>query len=66
VFAAAPDYEEPADADEDNDYVVEVTADDGAGGSDVRVLTVTVTDDVSDNPVILGSGTAATGADFFM
>jgi VCBS repeat-containing protein len=66
VFTAAPDFEEPADANADNAYSVQVTADDGAGGTAVQDLTVTVTDDVSDNPAILGSGTAATATDFFM
>ncbi|BFM07277.1 hypothetical protein R50071_24810 [Halioxenophilus aromaticivorans] len=49
TFATAPDYETPADADGNNSYLVEVTADDGNGGSDVQAVTVTVTD-VNETP----------------
>ena len=52
TFAAAPDYEIPTDADGDNVYEVQVTVSDGAGGSDVQALSVTVTDDNDNEPVI--------------
>ena len=47
TFNAAPDYETPADADENNVYVVVVTATSGVGSREltaVRTITVTVTD----------------------
>ncbi|MDM8351126.1 putative Ig domain-containing protein, partial [Pseudomonas sp. sp1636] len=37
-------FEAPGDSDSNNTYVVEVTADDGRGGTDVQTITVTVTD----------------------
>jgi VCBS repeat-containing protein len=42
-FAAAPDFEAPADADGDNVYQVQVTATDAAGLSATQSLAVTVT-----------------------
>lgn len=56
TFITAPDWEVPADANADNDYVVDVTVTDGAGLIDVQSITVTVTD-VDDAPgvaVVLG------------
>src|SRR5690606_550595 len=44
TFASAPDYENPADSDLDNVYLVEVTASDGVGGSDTQLISITVTD----------------------
>ncbi|MCP4410660.1 MAG: DUF4347 domain-containing protein, partial [Gammaproteobacteria bacterium] len=44
TFDAAPDFENPTDSDTDNVYVVEVTADDGNGGTDVQTISATVTD----------------------
>ncbi|KQM61891.1 hypothetical protein ASE65_06740 [Sphingomonas sp. Leaf16] len=41
-FAAAPNFERPADADLDNRYVVELTASDGKGTT-VQAVTITVT-----------------------
>ncbi|MHC4906296.1 MAG: DUF4347 domain-containing protein, partial [Planctomycetota bacterium] len=58
TFDAAPDYESPADANTDNDYVVEVTATDGTN-TDVQTITVTVTDE-SDLPAISSDGGGAT------
>ena len=43
TFAAAPDFESPADADGDNDYVVVVRASDGTDATHLT-LTVTVAD----------------------
>ncbi|WP_143821023.1 cadherin domain-containing protein, partial [Motiliproteus sp. MSK22-1] len=51
TFAATPNFELPTDADTNNDYVVEVTASDGKGGTDTQTLTVSVTD-VNDAPVL--------------
>jgi VCBS repeat-containing protein len=43
TFITAPDFEAPADADANNQYLVEVTVSDGNGGTDVQLITVTVT-----------------------
>ena len=43
-FNNAPDFEDPADADDNNEYLVEITADDGKGGSASLTVAVTVTD----------------------
>ena len=43
-FMAAPDFENPADADGDNVYEVSVLADDGNGGVTPQTIQVTVTD----------------------
>ncbi|WP_306604342.1 autotransporter-associated beta strand repeat-containing protein [Azonexus sp.] len=48
-FASAPNFESPTDADSNNTYVVDVTASDGRGGTDVQTITVTVTD-VNETP----------------
>jgi len=44
TFVSAPNFEAPTDSDTNNTYVVEVTASDGQGGTDVQTLTVNVTD----------------------
>ena len=44
TFVSAPDYETPADMDEDNVYQVTVEADDGTTNMDTQDVTVTVTD----------------------
>ncbi len=51
VFLTAPDYEIPADADTDNVYEVQVTADDGFGGVTTLDITVTVTPESEFSPV---------------
>ena len=43
TFIAAPDFENPADADGDNDYEITVTASDGTASTDLAV-TITVAD----------------------
>jgi hypothetical protein len=48
AFIAAPDFEAPADADANNNYVVEVSVTDG-GLSDTQTITVSVTD-VNEQP----------------
>ncbi|NQU23179.1 MAG: tandem-95 repeat protein [Candidatus Nealsonbacteria bacterium] len=57
-FASAPDYEVPGDVGDDNVYNVDVTADDGFGGTAVQSITVTVTP-VNDNDPVFTSGTTA-------
>ena len=49
-FNTAPDFESATDADADGVYEVEVTADDGHGGTDTQSISVTVMD-VNDDPV---------------
>ena len=53
-FASAPDFETPTDADTNNVYNVEVTADDGNGGTVAKMIAVTVTD-VNEEPTITTS-----------
>ncbi|HSV82048.1 MAG TPA: DUF4347 domain-containing protein, partial [Ramlibacter sp.] len=60
-FASAPNYESPADSDANNTYVVQVTASDGVGGTDVQTLTVTVTN-VNEAVSITSDGGGATAA----
>ncbi|UOG93249.1 MAG: Ig-like domain-containing protein [Candidatus Thiothrix sulfatifontis] len=55
TFKTAPDYEKPADADKNNQYVVEVTVRDSNGRFDVQTLTVTV-QDTNDAPQITSNG----------
>ena len=50
-FTQAPNYEKPADDDEDNVYEVAVQVDDGAGGTSSQLLKIGVTD-ANDGPVI--------------
>ncbi|MEX0331573.1 MAG: cadherin repeat domain-containing protein [Puniceicoccaceae bacterium] len=44
AFLSAPDFEEPGDADMNNDYVVEVEATDTSGNASTHTVTVTVLD----------------------
>ena len=55
-FKTVPDYEDPADADEDNRYEVIVTVTDGRE-STMRTLTITVTNE-NDNAPVFTRGTA--------
>ncbi|NNF97161.1 MAG: tandem-95 repeat protein, partial [Halobacteria archaeon] len=50
-FNAPTDYENPGDADLNNDYVVQVQVDDQQGGTATQTITVTVTD-VNDAPTV--------------
>ncbi|MBU0653550.1 MAG: cadherin domain-containing protein [Gammaproteobacteria bacterium] len=63
TFVSVPDFESPADADHNNQYVVEITVTDGLGGYDVQTITVAV-DNINDAPVITsnGAGNAASPA----
>ena len=44
TFLSPPDFETPLDRNEDNTYEVEVTVDDGRGGTDTQLIQVVVTD----------------------
>ena len=55
-FIAAPDFEAPTDAGANNVYDLQVTASDGAGGTTVQNIAVTVTG-VNDNNPAFTSGT---------
>ncbi len=55
-FKTVPDYEDPADADEDNRYEVIVTVTDGRERT-MRTLTITVTNE-NDNAPVFTRGTA--------
>ena len=56
-FLAAPDFENPTDAGLNNVYEVEVTANDGNGGTDVQLISVTITP-VNDNTPVAVAETA--------
>ncbi len=52
-FTSAPDFENPTDSDGQNDYVIDVTADDGASSNNTTTQTITVTvTDVNEPPTI--------------
>ncbi len=52
TFQSAPDFENPTDSSMNNTYVVQVTVNDQNGGSDVQTITVTITDQNDNAPVI--------------
>ncbi|MBK8961159.1 MAG: cadherin domain-containing protein [Proteobacteria bacterium] len=58
TFVASPDFEVPLDADANNIYVFDVTANGGVSGSQVQTVTVTVTGIDDNAPVITSSATA--------
>jgi VCBS repeat-containing protein len=55
-FLAAPNFEVPTDANADNVYIVQVTANDGAGGLTPQTISVTVTN-VDEAPAFTSSAT---------
>ena len=57
TFVNAPSFESPADADTQNDYVVEITATDGSSATAVTTFTVTVTD-INDFPRVTNGSVA--------
>ena len=61
-FISPPDFENPTDADHNNVYQVQVTADDGHGGQTVQTINVTVTDAADSSVFIDGSGNLVIGA----
>ena len=54
-FEEAPDYDDPADDDDDNEYEVTVVATDQTGNAASLPVKVTVTD-VNEGPIISGTG----------
>ena len=63
-FIAAPDFDNPADADLNNDYVVQVQVDDQQGGTATQTITITVTN-VNEAPtdITLSNATLAENMD---
>ena len=61
-FRAAPDYENPLDADGDNVYEVIVEVIDGYGGSDSQALSVAVSDQAIVSLSVIGSATVQAGS----
>ena len=59
TFNSVPDFESPADSDQDNEYQLAAVAADGDGNSDRVDFTITVTD-VNEPPVVTLNGTATT------
>lgn len=55
TFSAAPDFDDPGDDDTDNDYEVEVQADNGVSPADTMELTVSVTDVADIVPIVTAS-----------
>jgi len=55
TFKAAPDFETKADADTNNVYVVQVTANDGNGGTTTQDINVTVSAANDNSPVFTSS-----------
>ncbi len=58
TFIAAPDFETPGDADTDNIYELEVTADDSNGGLTPQTISVTVTNE-NEVPTITSGNTVS-------
>jgi hypothetical protein len=56
-FSTAPDFENPTDADGNNEYVVDVTADDGeaTNNTTAQTVTITVTNVTADLAIVDGS-----------
>jgi dihydrodipicolinate reductase len=61
AFAAAPNFEAPTDANQDNVYDVEVQVSDGHGGIDTQSIAVTVTDQ-NETPIITSNGGGDSGS----
>ncbi|MEO1981222.1 MAG: DUF2341 domain-containing protein, partial [Fuerstiella sp.] len=59
TFNSAPDFEAPTDVDTNNVYDVQVTVSDGNGGSDVQLISVTVTN-INDAPTITATSSDQT------
>ena len=58
AFKTAPDFEAPGSADNDNVYEVIVTASDGTNSA-MQTITVTVTDENDNDPIITSDATAS-------
>ena len=59
TFNDPPDFENPVDSDQDNEYELTVEASDGNGNSDKVAFTITVSD-INEGPTIRLEGTATT------
>ena len=59
TFSSPPDFESPADANQDNEYELTVMATDAEGDTDRLTFIITVTD-LNEKPVIRLEGTATT------
>jgi len=59
-FISPPDFEDPQDADTDNIYLIDLIATDPDGNIDSLLLSVTVTDDISDNSLLITSTSSVT------
>ena len=53
AFTMAPDFEQPLDANEDNQYELDLVAEDDAGNRTVLAISITVTDQDETAPVFL-------------
>ena len=62
-FSIRPDFENPVNADSDNEYVIEVQADDGQGGVGTTPVVVTVTN-VDETPEITTTAASHTAPSF--
>ena len=58
AFSATPDYESAADANTNNEYIVNLIATDAGGNTDTLALTITVVD-LNDNAPEFGDGATA-------
>jgi len=58
TFIAAPDFENPGDADGDNDYEIIVRASDGTNDVD-QIVTISVTDQNDNSPVFSSGATSS-------
>jgi methionine-rich copper-binding protein CopC len=61
-FASAPDYENPADSDTSNDYVIDVQAADSVGNTNTQTIIVDVTD-VDESPTASDDSSQTTDED---
>ena len=57
-FVSPPDFESPTDADGNNSYIVQVTANDGNGGTSAQTITATVSGVNDNSPVFTSVATA--------
>ena len=65
-FLKAPDFEAPIDADGDNVYRVQVTADAVPGGETTQDLSITVANDPADDPPPLKEPIEVAALDFLL
>ncbi|MFK7954358.1 MAG: cadherin domain-containing protein [Ekhidna sp.] len=58
-FSTTPDFEDPQDGNMDNDYLIDIMAEDVAGNTTTLEVTITVTDIDEINPTITSSPTVS-------